>query len=77
MTNYKLYTIIISNIKESFPPFSESFPTGGKMKINSKKVLKTCALSLSLLLIGGAAFGPPTKTYAKNKVNNQAKRIGL
>lgn len=67
MTNYKLYTIIISNIKESFPPFSESFPTGGKMKINSKKVLKTCALSLSLLLIGGAAFGPPTKTYAEEQ----------
>lgn len=37
------------------------------MKINSKKVLKTCALSLSLLLIGGAAFGPPTKTYAEEQ----------
>lgn len=37
------------------------------MKINSKKVLKTCALSLSLLLIGGAAFGPLTKTYAEEQ----------
>lgn len=46
---------------------TESFPTGGKMKINSKKVFKTCALSLSLLLIGGAAFGPLTKTYAEEQ----------
>lgn len=37
------------------------------MKINSKKVLKTCALSLALLMMGGVAFGPLTKTYAEEQ----------
>lgn len=35
------------------------------MKINSKKVLKTCALSLGLLMLGGATITPITKVYAE------------
>lgn len=44
------------------------------MKLKSKKLLKTCALSLSLLLVGGIAVSPITKTYAQEPAGPQVRK---
>lgn len=44
------------------------------MKAKPGKIIKICALSLSLLLVGGIAVSPITKTYAQESADSEVKQ---
>ena len=74
MTNFKLYTIIISNITESFPPFTESFPKKGeKMEKMLKKFMKTLVFALVMLL----SFGPVASSYAETSQSQNSTTVKI